>query len=78
VEESLQIERFGAISYDSDTLIPEKHMVRVVDLAIESMNTKPLFARYPGGGSSAYNPLMLLKVVVYAYECYILGKLTNC
>lgn len=50
-----------------DTLIPENHMVRVVDRAIENMNTEPLFARYPGGGTSAYNPVMMLKVIVYAY-----------
>jgi transposase len=42
-------------------------MVRVVDRAIESMNTKPLFNRYPGGGTSAYNPVMMLKVIIYAY-----------
>ena len=42
-------------------------MVRVVDRAIESMNTQPLFDRYPGGGTSAYNPVMMLKVIVYAY-----------
>ena len=52
---------------DLDTLIPENHMVRVVDRAIESMNTQPLFDRYPGGGTSAYNPVMMLKVIVYAY-----------
>jgi len=52
---------------DLDTLIPENHMVRIVDRAIESMGTKPLFDRYPGGGTSAYNPVMMLKVVVYAY-----------
>ena len=52
---------------DIDTLIPENHMVRVVDRAIESMNTQPLFDRYPGGGTSAYNPVMMLKVIVYAY-----------
>ena len=48
-------------------LIPESHMVRVVDRAIESMNTQPLFDQYPGGGTSAYNPVMMLKVIVYAY-----------
>ena len=50
-----------------DALIPENHMVRVVDRAIESMNTAPLFALYPGGGTSAYHPVMMLKVIVYAY-----------
>ena len=56
-----------SLPMDIDTLIPENHMVRVVDRAIESMNTKPLFDLYPGGGTSAYNPVMMLKVIVYAY-----------
>lgn len=42
-------------------------MVRVVDSAIESMNPEVLFDRYPGGGASAYNPVMMLKVIIYAY-----------
>ena len=42
-------------------------MVRVVDSAIESMNVQPLLDRYPGGGTSAYNPVMMLKVIIYAY-----------
>ena len=50
-----------------DDLIPEKHMVRVVDAAIDKMNTKPLFDKYEGGGRSAYNPVMMLKVIAYAY-----------
>jgi len=52
---------------DLEELIPENHMVRVVDRAIERMNTQPLFDRYPGGGTSAYNPVMMLKVIIYAY-----------
>ena len=32
------------------------------------MNTGPLFECYPGGGTSAYNPVMMLKVIVYAYS----------
>jgi len=52
---------------DIGSLIPENHMVRVVDRAIESMDVKPLLDRYPGGGTSAYNPVMMLKVIVYAY-----------
>lgn len=50
-----------------DELIPENHVVRVVDRAIEKMNTKPLFSKYEGGGASSYHPVMMLKVVVYAY-----------
>jgi transposase len=48
-------------------MIPENHMVRVIDRAINKMNCDPLFKRYEGGGASAYNPIMLLKVMVYAY-----------
>jgi transposase len=50
-----------------DEMIPANHMVRVVDKAIDRMDLKPLFDRYPGGGTSAYNPTMMLKVVMYAY-----------
>lgn len=42
-------------------------MVRVVDQAIDSMDMGVLYARYPGGGSSAYHPVMMLKTLVYAY-----------
>lgn len=59
--------QISLLPIDLGTLIPENHMVRVVDRAIESMNVKPLFDRYPGGGTSAYNPVMMLKVIVYAY-----------
>ncbi|MDI6804997.1 MAG: IS1182 family transposase, partial [Bacteroidota bacterium] len=33
----------------------------------DGLNIEPLVATYKGGGSSSYNPLMLLKVLVYAY-----------
>jgi len=50
-----------------DELIPEGHMVRVVNDTIDKLNIEPLFESYKGGGTSAYHPLMLLKVLVYAY-----------
>jgi len=50
-----------------DELIPENHMVRVIDRAVDKMNCEPLFAKYEGGGTSSYNPIMMLKVIVYAY-----------
>lgn len=59
--------QLSLLPIDLDTLIPENHMVRMVDHAIESMNMQPLYERYPGGGTSAYNPVMMLKVIVYAY-----------
>ena len=50
-----------------DDLIPEDHLVRVVNSAIERMNIEPLMKQYKGGGTSSYHPKMMLKVIVYAY-----------
>jgi len=37
-----------------DSLIPEKHVVRVVNKAIDQMKLEPLFERYPGGGRPVF------------------------
>lgn len=50
-----------------DELIPEEHLVRVVNGAIEKTDLSSLLAQYKGGGTSSYHPKMLLKVLVYAY-----------
>ena len=46
-----------------EEMIPEKHLVRVVNHTIEQLNVDPLLATYKGGGASAYHPKMLLKVL---------------
>jgi len=50
-----------------DDLIPEKHLVRVVDTVLGRLNIDALIDTYKGGGASAFHPGMLLKVLVYAY-----------
>lgn len=50
-----------------EDLIPENHVVRVVDRAIDNININPLLKKYLGGGTSSYHPLMMLKVIIYAY-----------
>lgn len=50
-----------------EELIPEHHIVRVVNRAIDSINLSGLAAKYNGGGRSSYNPVMMLKVIIYAY-----------
>jgi len=52
---------------DLEAQIPTKHLVRVVNAAIEKMDLARLLAQYKGGGTSSYHPKMLLKVLVYAY-----------
>jgi transposase len=50
-----------------EELIPESHLVRVVNKTIDGLNLEPLLATYVGGGTSAFHPLMMLKTLVYAY-----------
>ena len=50
-----------------EELIPENHIVRVVESAIDNIDTRPLYERYEGGGTSSYNPVMMLKIIIYAY-----------
>ncbi len=50
-----------------EELIPEEHLVRVVNRMADRIDIKPLLAKYKGGGTSSYHPRMMLKVLVYAY-----------
>lgn len=50
-----------------DELIGQTHLVRVVNQVVETMNISSLINQYEGGGTSAYHPRMLLKVLLYAY-----------
>src|SRR6266540_724754 len=52
-------------------LIGEKHLVRVVNQVVEAMDITGLINLYEGGGTSAYHPRMLLKVLLYAYSVKI-------
>ena len=54
-----------------DEFIPEKHLVRVVNQVVESMDIGDLINTYQGGGTSAYHPRMLLKILLYAYSVKI-------
>ncbi len=51
-----------------DELIPQDHLVRVVNDTVEKIDLSALLARYAGGGTSSYHPKMMLKVMVYAYS----------
>jgi transposase len=51
-----------------EELIPEDHLVRVVNRVVDAIDLDPLLAKYKGGGTSSYHPRMMLKVLVYAYS----------
>jgi transposase len=51
-----------------EELIPEQHLVRVIDRTIDQMHVGALLEQqYKGGGASAYAPTMMIKLLVYAY-----------
>lgn len=50
-----------------DELIPETHVVRVVNDVIDRLDTSCLKDSYKGGGNSCYSPKMMLKLLVYSY-----------
>lgn len=52
-------------------LIGEKHLVRVVNEVVESMDISGLINLYEGGGTTAYHPRMLLKILLYGYSMKI-------
>ena len=47
--------------------LPQNHPARVVSAIIDRLDISEIEAGYVGGGTSSYNPRMLLKVIVYAY-----------
>lgn len=50
-----------------DELVPKNHMVRVVDAVLDRLDISDILSTYRGGGNSAFNPKMMLKVLVFAY-----------
>jgi len=56
-----------SLPIDLESLIPVNHMVKVINTAIDKMKLEPLFAKYPGGGRASFHPVMMTKLIVYAY-----------
>lgn len=52
---------------DLNSMVPENHVVRAINDAIDKMNIEILLAKYAPGGTSSYNPRMMLKVIIFAY-----------
>ena len=47
--------------------VPENHPVRTVNTILYNIDISDIESTYKGGGTTSYNPRMLLKIVVYAY-----------
>jgi len=60
-------ERIPLFPLTFEGLIDKDHLVRLVSTLVDSMNINELVMAYKGGGTTAYHPRMLLKVLLYAY-----------
>ncbi len=47
--------------------IPQGHPVRIVNDVVDKLNLSKLYSSYKGGGTTAHNPKMLLKAIIYSY-----------
>ncbi|MFD0675245.1 IS1182 family transposase [Cohnella sp. GCM10027633] len=52
---------------DLEEDIPQNHLVRVVNSAVNRLDDSIFASAYPGGGRDSYHPKMLTKVLIYAY-----------
>ena len=50
-----------------DDLIPKEHPVRIVNSVLDKIKIEPLLQAYSKEGNSSYHPVMMLKVMVFAY-----------
>ena len=53
--------------YSFEDLIPDNHPVRIVNDILERINIDPLLKAYSKEGNPSYHPVMMLKVMVFAY-----------
>jgi transposase len=54
-----------------EELIPQTHLVRVVNQVVERLDISSILNQYEGGGTSSYHPKMLIKVLLYGYAMKI-------
>lgn len=60
-------QQFIRVPLQVETMIAPGHLVRIIDGVIEQIKMEDLLMFYPGGGSSAYHPKMMIKVWVYGF-----------
>lgn len=54
-----------------EEMIPQNHLVRVVNQVVDQLDLSSIINQYEGGGTSAYHPKMLVKVLLYGYAMKI-------
>jgi transposase len=59
------------IPLDLNDMIAADHPVRVVNDVLDKVDISEIIKKFRPGGTSAYHPRMLLKVIVYGYMCNV-------
>ena len=59
--------QFVRVPIHIEEFIAAGHLVRIIDGVVEQLKMEDLEVYYPGGGSSAYHPKMMIKVWLYGY-----------
>ena len=47
--------------------ISENHSVRLIDKVVDKLDISSIESKYKGGGTSAYHPRLMIKILFYAY-----------
>ena len=68
---SYQAQQILLLPPSFDELIEDHDLVRVVNRVVDSLDISGLINQYKGGGTTAYHPRMLLKILLYAYSVKI-------
>lgn len=63
---------------DLEEDIPENHLVRVVNAAVNRLDDKIFSVAYPGGGRDSYHTKMLTNVIVYATPSELTPLVKTC
>ena len=50
---------------DLEEDIPQNHLVRIINYALNRIDDHIFAAAYPGGGRNSYHPKMLTKILIY-------------
>lgn len=64
-------EQLNLLPLNLSELISPTHLVKVISEAVDKMNLSPVINTYVGGGTSSYHPVMMTKVLLYAYSVKI-------
>lgn len=64
------------VDVSKDSFLDEKHPARIIDLIVEGLDLSELYRQYSKEGNPAYHPLMMLKVLFYAYYIGVMSSRT--